>query len=40
MYTANQKGRRKNEDENIIKVEFEGYGEKKFSRMFCTLVTK
>lgn len=40
MYTANQKGRIKNEDENIIKVEFEEYGEKEFSRMFCPLIIK
>jgi hypothetical protein len=26
------------EDDNIIKVEFEGYGEKEFSKMFCPLV--
>lgn len=33
-------GRIKYEDENIIKVEFEGYGEKEFSKMFCPLVIK
>lgn len=31
-------GRITYEDENIIKVEFEGYGEKEFSKMFCPLI--
>jgi ATP-dependent exoDNAse (exonuclease V) beta subunit len=26
------------EDENIIRVEFQGYGEKEFSKMFCPLI--
>jgi hypothetical protein len=28
------------EDENTIKVEFDGYGEKEFSKMFCPLIIK